>query len=225
MTEFFALEADGGFFGVKWAYGEKIDPVILGEVDRCPVCHGIVSSKPWLPPYKTKLSSAKPEKWGGFLWVGGTSLAVSNRFREIYEQEGLKGIDSFIGPIEIVRYGSKKTGDLPIKPPEYFVIRIPWGGANQDDTASSVSFRNPEAIKCNYCRVGVGKRLQTRIIIEIESWNGSDIFRPRGAPVGYMVSERFYEIYKRYQLKGALLIPGSVFGYDSQRYPPNFCNR
>jgi hypothetical protein len=225
MTEFYVLDADGGFFGVKWAYGEKIDPIILGEVDRCPVCHGIVSSKPWLPPYKAKLSSAKPEKWGDFLWVGGTSLAVSKRFREVYERESLKGIDSFTEPIEIVRYGTRKTGDLPIKPPEYYVIRIPWGGENQDDNSSEVIYLKPDELKCNYCRARVMHRTQPHIFIDIESWNGSDIFRPRGTPVTEMVSERFYEVCKRHQFTGALLIPGSEFGYDSQRYPPKYINR
>jgi hypothetical protein len=221
MNEFYVLEPVDNYFGTKWAYAEDVDPVNLGSVDRCPVCGDILSLKPWLPPYRAKLSSAKPEKWGDFLWVGGTSLAVSTRFRKIYEREGLRGVESFSGPIEVVRYGTRKTGDFPILPPEYFIIRVPWGGANQDDIASGVTRENPEVIKCLYCRTGWSRQKQPRIIIEDGSWDGSDIFRPRGTPIKYMVSEKFRGVCEKYQVTNVWLIPGMEFGYD-EKYPGNW---
>ena len=225
MTEFYVLEPDGGLFGIKWAYAENIEPVILGEVsDRCPICNRGIGLKPWLPPYKAKLSSAKPEKWGDFLWIGGTSLAVSKRIMDLYFQEELSGIKSFTGPIEIVRYGTRKTGDVPIIPPEYYVIRVPWGGANQDDIASGVNHERPEAIKCNYCRVGWSKRTQPRIIIEKNSWNGEDIFRPRGSFVQEMVSDKFKKILEKNNATNIKLIPENRYGYDEKRHPNRYIN-
>jgi hypothetical protein len=142
---------------------------------------------------------------------------VSARFREIYERESLQGIESFSGPIEIVRYGAKKVGDFPVHPPEYYVIRAPWGGANQDDVASSVTHRRPEIITCQYCRVGAGKRKQPRIVLDDASWDGSDIFRPRGAPVVYMASSRFHDICDQYKITNVWLIPSEEYGFDEQR--------
>ncbi len=217
MSKFYVLEPVDGYFGTKWAYGEEVDPVFLGDVERCPVCKSAISLKRWLPPHRIRLSSAKPGKWGDFLWIGGTSLAVSRHFREIYEQESLQGISAFSNPIEVVRYGTKKTGDFAISPPEYYMIYVPWGGANQDDVASSVVHEIPEAITCTYCRTGVSKRSQPRIVLDLNSWDGSDIFRPRGAPASYMVSEKFRKVCKESKLTNVWLIPGEEYGWDAQR--------
>jgi hypothetical protein len=214
MTGFFVLEPVENYFGTKWAYGEEVDPVNLGEVDWCPVCGGVISLKPWLPPYRAKLSTAKPEKWGDFLWVGGTSLAVSARFREIYDKEEMRGIESFSGPIDIVRYGTRKAGDFPVTRPEYFVIRVPWGGANQDDVASGVNRQNPEVIKCQYCRTGWSKHTQPRIVIEEGSWDGGDIFRARGTPTRYMVSAKFQAVCEKHRVTNVWLILDQEYAYD-----------
>jgi hypothetical protein len=215
MNEFYVLEPVDGFFGTKWAYADKTDPVNLGNCDRCPVCGGAVSLLQWLPPHQVKLSSAKPEKWGDLLWVGGTNVAVSARFKDAFASEGLRGICSFT-PIEIVRYGTKKTGDFPVPPPQYLTIRVEWGGANQDDTASEVSHLSLEMIECSFCRKGGSGWKQERVVIEDGSWNGDDIFRPRGAPVTLMVSQRFKDVFERNGFQNAWFIPGSKYGFDEK---------
>ena len=135
----------------------------------------------------------------------------------MYRLEGLTGIDSFLGPIEFTRLGSRKAGDFSIAPPQYKVVRVPWGGANQDDVASLVTRKHPEKVLCPYCRVGVSGRWQEKVMIEEGSWDGTDIFRPRGAPVSYMVSKRFKDIVEEHQVTNAWLIPSHQYGFDEFR--------
>jgi hypothetical protein len=219
MTMHFYVLKPGGRirFGTKWAYADQIDPVLRGEGRKCPVCGGPISGLQWLPPHRIKLSSAKPEKWGDFLWGAGFFLMVSDRFKAIYESERLAGITVFYPSAEVVRIGRRRTGDLPPSLPAYHLIEIVWNGANQDDAASGVVYERPEKIKCAYCRIGVSGRKQSGIIIEEDSWTGADIFTPRGAPAGIMVSERFKQVMEGHKLKNAWLIPAERYAYDEHR--------
>ncbi|HOL56854.1 MAG TPA: hypothetical protein PK351_06265 [Spirochaetota bacterium] len=99
--------------------------------DYCPVCGRAVSMLKWLPPHRVKLSSAKPEKWGDFVWGAGFTLLVSDRFKAIYEQEDLRGV-KFFSPVGVVRIGTRKTGYLPSGMPTYYSIEVIWGGAKLD---------------------------------------------------------------------------------------------
>ena len=163
------------------------------------------------------MSSAKPEKWGDFVWGAGFPLLVSSKFKEIYDQEGLSGISEFSQPVEIVRLGNLKSGHFPELPPPYHLIQVLWGGANQDDTASGLYQEHPEIVICKFCRVGASGRKQQNIVIEEGSWNGNDIFKPRNAPVQFMVSERFRDVTEKYNLKNIWLIPADLYGYDEHR--------
>lgn len=213
MTNFYVLEPDGGLlFGTKWAYADQVDPVQLGESKKCPRCGGAVSLLRWLPPHRIKLSSAKPEKWGDFLWGAGIDLMVSNRFKTIYEAEGLTGITMFYPPAEIVRVGRRKTGDLPSPLPEYHLIEIIWNGANLDDEASQAIRKEA---KCEFHR-GAVESLE-HIVIEPGSWTGVDIFEARGLPGRVVVSERLKQVIEAYKLKNAWLIPAGKYAYDEHR--------
>lgn len=212
---FYVLEPkEGILFGTKWAYADQVDPVHLGDSKSCPVCGNPVGLRTWLPPHRIKLSTAKPEKWGDFLWGGGF-LMISAHFKAVYEAEGMTGITVFHPAAEIVRAGNKKAGDLPSSLPEYHLIEIVWDGANQDDVASEVVRERP--VVCSYCRVGGSPRRQQGIVIEQGSWTGADIFTPRGAPVQTMVTERFKEVVEAHQLKNAWFIPSERYAYDDHR--------
>ncbi|MRS05235.1 hypothetical protein EG832_18775, partial [bacterium] len=151
MNKFYVIEPEKGMrFGTKWTYGEVMDPVNYGSSQKCPICGGPVSGLNWLPPHYVKISSAKPQKWSDFVWGAGFPLLISERFKEIYHIEGMKGIVSF-SPVEVVRMGTKKKGEFPFPPPTYYLASIPWGGADQDDVASEIRYEHPEEIKCNYC--------------------------------------------------------------------------
>lgn len=217
MMKFYVLlpdEKNYMIFGWKWAYGHHVKPINTGDAEYCPVCQKPATLLKWFPPHRISLSKAKPERWGDFLWVG-LDLMVSKRFKDIYEKEGLTGIIEFGPPAEIVRVGTKKATEIATSLPEYHLITVPWGGADQDDVASGVIYEHPEKIHCSYCRVGGGGRKQEKIIIAKNSWSGADIFWPRGAPWSYIVSEKFKEVAEAYGLTNLRLVPSENFGYDT----------
>lgn len=218
MNKFYVIEpSDGKMFGKKWAYADLIDPVNTGDSQKCPVCGQAVSLLKWLPPHRIKLSSAKPEKWGDFVWGAGFPLLVSGKFKEIYEREGLTGIVDFSQPVEVVRVGTLKSGQFPTDPPDYYLIDVLWGGANQDDLASGLTLGIHELIACVFCRGGFAWKKQERVAIEEGSWNGDDIFKPRNAPVPFMVSERLKLNVEKNQLTNIWFIPAERYAYDEHR--------
>ena len=218
MNKFFVLKPEEGLrFGRKWAYAQIQKPDNTGEAQHCPVCGDPVSQMKWLPPHNIKLSSAKPQKWGDIVWGAGFPLLVSSKFKGVYERESLSGIADFSPPVEMVRMGILKSGPFPNPPPSYHLIHLPWGGANQDDAASGLQHELPNKITCTYCRSGVTWRKQDRIVIEDGSWDGSDIFKPRNAPIQFMISERFKQIADEYEFKNTWFIPAEKYGYDEHR--------
>lgn len=210
---FYVLKPREGIrFGTKWAYGEDVDPVILGESPKCPKCGRAVGLIEWLPPHHIKVSSAKPEKWGDFLWGTFFPFMVSERFKRIYEREGLQGIEQFYPAAEVVRVGRRRTGDIPAGMPAYHLVKIPWGGANMDDTASEVA-RKPWS--CEYCRGSVIR--YERVVIEPGSWQGDDLFIARGLSGVILASERFKEVVESYELTNVWVIPSERYAYDEKR--------
>jgi len=210
--KFYVLEPDDMLFGTKWAYGEKAGKASFDNGDNCPVCGRPVGGKEWLPPHRIKVSSAKAEKWGNFLWGTFFPFMVSERFKAIYEQEGLTGIEHFYPPAEVVRVGRRRTGDIPAGMPIYRLVKIPWGRANMDDAASEVE-RKPWT--CDYCRGSVIR--YERVVIEPDSWEGGDLFIARGLSGVVLASERFKEVVERYGLTNVWCIPSERYAYDEKR--------
>lgn len=150
-------------------------------------------------------------------------LAVSSNFKSVYEAQGLQGIESF-EPLEVIRYGTRKEGDFPCSPPRYFVIRVPWGGAKLDEVASGVTRLHPEEVKCDFCRVGVSGLKFERTIIDDTSWNGGDIFRPRGAPFMFMASQRFQAVAEKEEFTNLRLVIGKRMAFDEHRRGLSYIN-
>ena len=210
---FYVLGPDGIRFGTKYAYAEYLDPLISAPPPRCPECGSALSWKAWLPPHNIKLSSAQPEKWPDFLWGAGFTLMVSKRFRSLYENAGLTGIEHFFSPAHLIRVGRRKAGDLPPNLPEYCLITIKWNGANLDDEASGVVRKHPQ--DCWYCR---GSYISfERVVIQENTWDGSDVFEVRGLPGVIVVSERFKQLVDTHKITNALFIPAEKYAYDEHR--------
>lgn len=208
---FYVIKPEGGLrFGTKWAYGEKAGKRHYGPAPRCPVCGRPVGMKEWLPPHYIKLSSAKPEKWGDFLWGTFSPFMVSRRFMSIYEREGLRGIAKFYPAAQVVRVGRRKRGELPPEVPEYHLVKVPWGKGLVDDAASGMVRKGDG---CSYC-LGTPIRYE-RIVLK--EWSGEDVFTPRGVYGVIMVSERFKEVVERYGVTNVWLIPAECYGYDEKR--------
>jgi hypothetical protein len=220
MSFFILTSEEHSRFGTRWAYFDKQSSV-LDNTDNewCPVCGRSVSRTRHLPPLRIKLSSAKPEKWGDFVWGTFFTPLVSDRFKQIYDREGLTGIKQFYPTAEIVRVGTRKTGDFPTQLPTYYFIEVVYGAANQDDTASGVVYRprsKPDGDGyCSYCHQGGGEMLkQERVVVEEGSWSGEDIFELRGGPPYPVVSDRFKQVIESARLKNCLFVPSERFAYD-----------
>ncbi len=225
MDKFCVLQPEGGITsGGQWATASSFDPPTLGNSQKCPVCGKPVTARRWMPPHQVKLSRARPSKWGDFMWGPASSLLVSQNFKQIYEQEGLTGISSFSDPVEIIRMGSLKNGQFPAAPPVYQVVKVLWGGANQDDKASGLKLSDPLTIKCTHCRFTRSGRKQDRVIIEPGTWNGKDVFIPRNAPVPFLVTERFKQVVEDHHLTNAWFIPTEYYAYDSTRWGQWYVN-
>lgn len=209
---FCVLKPDGGLFGTRWAYGEIVEPSATGPADRCPVCGAPVGRLRWLPPHRLKLSSSRSEKWGDLVWGAGFTLVVSARFKAIYEAENMEGISRFYPPATIVRAGSKTIDSLSKRPPVYHLVEITWNGANLDDQASGAIRKRSS---CGFHRGSV--RSVERVMLEVDSWTGADIFGARGLSGVVLVSERFRQVVDTYQVTGGLLIPAERYAYDETR--------
>lgn len=217
MEQFYVLIPEGGRFGTKWAYGEKVDPVNRGEPDEyCPECGAPVTGLKWLPPYRIRLSSANPNKWGDFLWGVDFALMISGKLLKLYLKEYLSGIRAYTPPVEITRVGKFKHGYLPDNLPTYHLLDIPWDGANQDDESSELEWLGaPREYYCSYHARGKNIiRKQKRIIIEPGSWKGGDLFYVRGAPKVLLITERFERILWENNIKNVMITPAEVFSYS-----------
>lgn len=214
--QFYVLQPVGGLmFGTRYAYGEPVKPAYTDVgMPVCPACHQTVGMLKWLPPHQVKLSSADPRKWCDFVWGAGFNLLASSRFREIYEQEGLKGIVLFYPQAEIVRIGNRKTGELPSNLPVYHETEIEMLGPELDMVASSVVLSRGSTERCHYCHIVLnGRKLrQERVVINPLSWQGEDIFAPRGNPQ-FIVSERFRRVVEGNGLTNASFIPCEKYAY------------
>lgn len=210
--KFYVLEPDGLLFGTKWAYGQPVEPTAYGSARECPVCGGAVSGKEYLPPHFLHISSAKPKKWGDFLWGAGFHLMVSQRFKDIYKLENLRGVEKFYPPAEIVRVGRQKRGDLPSELPTYHLIQVEWNGANLDDERSQAVRRRPD---CSFCRGSV--KAHRGVFLKEETWTGADIFIARGLNGVLIGSERLKQTSEQNNLKNIQFIPAEKYMYDETR--------
>lgn len=206
---FYILKSDGLRFGTKWAYGQPVAPKVYGSARGCPVCGRAVSGKEYLPPHFIHISSAKPEKWGDFLWGAGFQLMVSKRFQEIYEEEHLRGVEKFYPMAEIVRMGRQKRGNLALELPAYHLVEIEWNGANLDDERSQTVRRQPD---CSFCRGSV--KAHRGVFLEEGTWTGADIFIARGLNGVILASERLKQVIEQNSLTNVQLIPAQKYVYD-----------
>ncbi len=201
-------------FGRRWAYGLPVEPTFHGPAETCPICGGYISSLEWLPPRRLHLSSADPAKWGDFVWGAGIGLVVSERFVKAYQQAGLVGIHEF-GPVEVARVGKKRMGEVPDGVPNYYaVFKIERLGPAIDVKASNVRYKNGQP-ECSFCLFG-GRQSIERLIIDLSTWQGEDVFVPRGG-TGMVVSERVHEIVEALRLTNVWLIPAENYGWDEER--------
>jgi hypothetical protein len=185
----------------------KEEDFSTGEALRCPKCNRFLTMLKWLPPYRVEL-----ERWGrefGDFADIGEDMIVSERFAQAFPNSGLKGLSAF-EPVEVVRV-IHHLG-RPSQPlSRYFKAAVTYSPTAVDQRTSGYVWVDESKV-CPVCLWGKLKRY-ARIVIKQETWNGDDIFYPRGG-TGPMVSERFKAFFERHAFLNAVFKPADQESYD-----------
>lgn len=185
----------------------------IGEGRRCAQCDASLGSLVWLPPYRGELDLISKD-FGDLVRTGGDDLLMTERMVEAFQKEGLKGLSGF-EPVEIVRV-LKRGRRTPLTPPKYFRVSPAFLSAAVDEARSRLQRQRP--IDCFYCRTRAGLRSVYDLVLEEGSWNGDDIFRPRGLTGTVLVSERFERFVTQHGFTNMELTPIEKYVLDF--YPP-----
>jgi hypothetical protein len=181
----------------------------VGKGPRCPQCDSSLGSLVWLPPYRGELDLVG-KGFGDLVRTGGDDLLMTERMTEAFQQAGLKGLSGF-EPVEIVRV-LKRGRRKPLVPPKYFRVSPAFLSAAVDEARSRIQRQRP--IECAYCRERAGLRSVYSLALEEGSWNGDDIFRPRGLTGTILVSERFERFVTQHGFTNMELTPTEKYVLD-----------
>ncbi|WP_239470300.1 imm11 family protein [Archangium violaceum] len=205
---FFVLEK--GLLGSRYDVEvDEFEPVNHGEAARCPRCNGAIGMRPWLPPHRAGLV-LHGEELGDFIKVSGHDLLVSERLAQAFRAEGLTGLDGF-HPVEVVRVHRKRRGPKPTLIPRYLAVTACFGRAAVDLARSRIRYDEPPT--CEECRY-MHKEAIHGFSLEPCSWQGEDIFRPRGLYGSLVVSERFERFVARHEFTNMRLTPTEQYVWD-----------
>lgn len=211
---FFVLEK-----GVLWSHYDaevgKADPINRGEGPDCPRCGGPIGMLEWLPPHRARLVLHGKE-FGDFLEPTGDDLVVSERFAQAFRDEGLTGLEGFY-PLEVLRVSRGRPGPKPSSVPRYLVVRPCFGRAAVDLAHSRIRAAQPPA--CEECRYTHFDSI-SGFTLEPGTWNGEDIFRPRGLHGVLTVSERFEHFVARHGFTNLRMTPTEKYVWDPHAPEP-----
>jgi hypothetical protein len=210
---FFVLEND--MFGRHDTQSLGSDSENVGEAPRCPQCGSIIGMLTWLPPYRVELELYGKD-FGDFVKGPGYDVLISERFAEAFRAEGLTGLLGF-HPIELERVRKMRRGPMPAFVPRYFAVTACFGRGAVDEARSRI--RRSKPVTCPECRsAGVDSVHGFRL--EPGTWQGEDVFRPRGKQGSILVSERFAEFAQRYKLTNLKLTPTEQYTWDPLEQGP-----
>ncbi|MBK9121276.1 MAG: hypothetical protein IPM18_16965 [Phycisphaerales bacterium] len=189
---------------------ERVDPatgsIRTGAATTCPCCGAFTSMLNWLPPYEGALECSG-NRFGDIVEGAGDTLVVSERFRALYHEYGLTGLEGF-DPVSHIRLA--RRGNVRGAPPLYYRVTATRSRAAVDLERSGIVW--DRAPTCDECRTGVARRWEA-IIIEPGTWSGEDIFYPRGLRVR-LVSDRFRELCESWHVCNAVCIPAEEYWHD-----------
>lgn len=190
---------------------DKKEPVFRGEAPRCPKCGGPVGMLTWLPPHRVTLEQ-HGEELGDFVQsLGGSSdLLVTERFADAFQAEGLAGLSGF-HPVEVLRVRRQRRGPRAAGESRYLAVTASFGSALVDEARSLIL--RPGPFDCDDCRA-IGADAVHGFTLEQASWNGDDVFKPRGLVGTLVVSERFARFVEAHRLTNMLLTPTEQYVRD-----------
>ncbi len=210
---FFVLKDD--LFGPHDTKFDTAEPVNLEEPPQCPRCGEHMGMLRWLPPYRGKLD-LHGAALGDFVEASGYDFLVSERLAEAFRAEGLTGLVGF-HPVEVLRVRRQRRGPKPSAVPRYFAVTACFGRGAVDDAHSRL--RRTEPITCPECR-SAGVDSIHGFTLEPGTWQGEDVFRPRGLRGSILVSERFVGFVQRHGFTNMKWIPTEEYVWDPLRKGP-----
>jgi hypothetical protein len=211
---FFVLEAD--VWGPHDTQFDTVDPDNLGDPPPCPKCGKTIGMLTWLPPYRAELE-LYGRGFGDFVEGHSYEVLVSERMAKAFRVEGLTGLLGF-HLVEVVRVRRKSKGPKLSTAPRYFVAAPCLGRGAVDEARSHL--RRDKPVTCSGCR-STGVDTIHGFTLESGTWQGEDVFRPRGLQGDIVVSERFAEFVKRHEFTNMKLIPTEEYVWDpGHKGPP-----
>ncbi len=188
----------------------KAEPIQRAQAPKCEACGCFIGALKWLPPFRAGL-----ELWdnifGDIAFGPGDELLVSERFKALWEERGLTGLDGF-HPIEVVAVQRHKRGKAAKGgPPPYYCVTVVRSKATIDEPASGLVREHPPA--CPLCR-GDGVKRTQRIVLEPSTWSGEDVFIAHGLTGTRLASERFRSFFDDYKITSAVLISADEYSFD-----------
>ncbi len=212
---FFVLEKED--VGSRYEVGvEKAEPINRGEGADCPRCGGPIGKMRWLPPYRVKLT-LYGEELGDFIDAPGDDLLVSARFVRAFREEGLTGLEGF-HPVEVVRVRRNGRGSKPTNVSHYLAVTARFASAAVDLAHSRIRYADAPPT-CEECREATKNAIHG-FTLEPGTWQGEDIFRPRGLRGRLVVSERFARFVAHHGFTNMTLTPTEELVWDPLELGP-----
>ena len=180
-----------------------------GHALLCPTCGSYVSLLQDLPPYPVEL-----ELWGlrfgDVMTYESHTVLVSQKFREVYEAAGLSGLSKF-EPVKVIRV-IRRRRNAALQIPQYLRAEVALGETMVNQEASEFEWVEPP--NCTKCMRGHNLKRWSRIVIDELSWDGADIFRPRGMANDFFVTERFKQVCEQNSIANAVFLPAECYSHD-----------
>jgi len=179
-----------------------------GDFPKCPHCGYPSGMREWLPPYQVEV-----ETWGrrfGDIAQNGDVLVVSDRFVNAFQNAGLRGLSGF-KPVEVVKVihrGRKPAESIP----SYFKATIHRSATTVDQDASGYVWGDRSQV-CPVCLRGGNLKRYLRVVIDETTWDGDDIFWPRGGPC-IIVTEQFKNMCEQNEILGVIFTDPQNESYD-----------
>jgi len=175
----------------------------VGNAPKCPSCCRYIGFVPLIPPISGTLhcESGLVDLAGNI----GVDVIISEQCLRIFEANLIRGINR-CHRVEVTSIdGPAIIGNSP----QMFLGEIGRWSAEIDRAASVL--RTSESVSCRDCGYAGLVEGWNGICIREESWNGDDLFIPKGVPGTIVVSARVRELCIEQGLAVSGLLPAETF--------------
>jgi hypothetical protein len=183
----------------NYAISEKIPPINLAPADRCVVCNSPISLKKWLPPYNVRVTK---KQLGDFIFGDVHPFLVSQRFKDLYEAGGYRGIGSF-SPVHLFfrRQPLKVDYYFPEIPPNYHARDFDRSGVKYDQSAI-----------CQRCQRGgeIDDSMMVGLFWKDEASITDDVLK-NTMTSGYSFSQRLKDAMEAAGITNTVFVPAEVY--------------